>query len=156
MSFQDCHIVEVDRPTTVNQVIPAFFGATPAWVDRLMALRNSMVAPLGLKTGPLGPCPPPPYGVGQAIGLFRIMEISDAEVVFGEDDRHLDFRVTLTLLPGNRLAIATRVETHNGLGRLYLAVVKPVHRVIASAMARRTARLLNDQPLLRSRASTGT
>jgi hypothetical protein len=143
MSFQDCHTVDLDRPAPMDRVIPAFFTAAPAWVDRLMAMRNALMAPLGLKTAPMGPCPPPPYAIGQTIGLFRIIELGEAEVVFGEDDRHLDFRVTLTLLPGNRLAIATRVVTHNALGRLYLTAVKPFHQMIAATMARNTARRLN-------------
>lgn len=146
MTYQDCTIVPLSGPTDMDRVIPAFFLGAPGWLHRLMDLRNALVRPLGLKTGPMGPPPPPPYHVGQSIGLFRLLSLTEDEAVLGEDDRHLDFRVSLKLLPDRRLAVSTHVTMHNGLGRAYMAVVKPVHRIIAPIVARNMAELLSITP----------
>lgn len=58
--------------------------------------------------------------------------------MLGLDDRHLDFRIVVevTELGAGRqeVAASTIVKTHNLLGRTYLAVVKPFHRIIVPAM----------------------
>ncbi|MGC2857677.1 DUF2867 domain-containing protein [Novispirillum sp. DQ9] len=132
-------------PPPMEAVITAFFQGAPRWLDALMALRNALVRPLGLKTGPVGPeALKPPFAVGGAIGLFRIVALTEREVVLGEDDRHLDFRVTLRVARqdlGASVDVETWVRPHNRLGRWYLALVLPVHRhivpVVAANMARR-------------------
>ncbi len=151
-----CSVDLGPRSFTVDQVISAFFDAAPRWLDGLMELRNTLVKPLGLKTGPVTvPVVAPPFLVGQTIGVFRIIERTETEVVLGENDRHLDFRVSLLLVrtgQGTELSISTLVRMHNLLGRGYFALVRPFHRYLVPIMARNTAqRLLADMPSPRSR-----
>lgn len=144
--YQDCLTVPLTcPPPPMEEVIAAFFRSAPPWLDALMALRNALVRPLGLKTGPVGPnALAPPFMVGGSIGLFRIFALNGTEVVLGEDDRHLDVRITLRAAPqetGSRVDVETWVRPHNRLGRVYLALVLPFHRhivpVVAANMARR-------------------
>jgi hypothetical protein len=76
------------------------------------------------------------------VGVFRVYERTDDEVLLGEDDRHLDFRVSMLLqregLEAPRVVVATVVRYNGRLGRLYFAVVRPFHRRIVPAMLRRT------------------
>ncbi|MCW2237361.1 DUF2867 domain-containing protein [Azospirillum canadense] len=148
--YRDSCVVDIGPASvSIDEVIPAFFASTPRWVDRLLALRNALVTPLGLKTGPMGaPDIAPPFQVGQSIGVFRIIALTGDEAVFGEDDRHLDFRVSLLLQRGERgnsLAVSTIVKINNGLGTGYFAVVKPFHRLIVTVMARNVARRLRSR-----------
>lgn len=48
---------------------------------------------------------------------------------------------------GMALAITTIVATKNTLGTVYLAIVKPVHRLIASTVVRAMARTLDGRSL---------
>lgn len=134
-------------PPSMETVIVTFFRASPVWLDALMALRNALVRPLGLKTGPIGEKGlRPPFVVGQSIGLFRIIALNDSEVVFGEDDRHLDFRITVRVTPegsGPTLTLASTVTPHNRMGRIYLALVLPFHRRIVPMVAKSMARTLS-------------
>jgi hypothetical protein len=50
-----CPLGADGQPAHGEALLRAFAGASPAWVDGLMALRNRMVGPLGLKTGPMAP-----------------------------------------------------------------------------------------------------
>ena len=54
-------------------------------------------------------------------------------MILGTDDRHLDFRVSILRSEAKDLvAISTWVRPHNNLGRAYLAMVYPFHRIIVA------------------------
>ena len=61
----------------------------------------------------------------------------------GGDDQHLDFRVAVLVRTdaqgGRELVVVTVVHCHNRLGRTYLAVISPFHRVIARASLEQAA-----------------
>jgi hypothetical protein len=58
-------------------------------------------------------------------------------LVAGFNDHHLDFRVVVDVAAGEQVTATTLVKTHNFLGRLYLAIVLPFHRLIVRSMLRR-------------------
>src|SRR5258708_7295441 len=71
---------------------------------------------------------------GPVIGYFPLLSKSAGELVVGENDRHLDFRVAILLRTGaagaaggRELVVVTVVHCHNRLGRTYLAVIAPFH-----------------------------
>lgn len=139
------------RPVEIDDLFKAFFRSSPRWVSSLLSLRNALVRMLGLKA---------PAGgreemlrsleveAGRAVGLFRIFGKTQREVLAGEDDRHLDFRVSFFLETASvpdgpqTFVLATVVRFHNLPGRLYFAVVKPFHRLIVPAMMRSMVRSL--------------
>ena len=64
-------------------------------------------------------------------------------VVLGLDDRHLDFRLIVDVVPlaqRRQVTLTTVVRTHNAFGRAYLATILPFHRVIVRTMLRRAAK----------------
>jgi hypothetical protein len=79
----------------------------------------------------------------ERIGIFPVVSASPERVVMGFDDVHLDFRVVIDVTPegsGQQVTATTFVRTRNRLGRLYLAAVKPFHRVIVPAMLAQVGR----------------
>ena len=119
-------------------------GRQPRWITGLMVVRNCVVAPFGLKT-------PVPEQTASAdmIGIFPVLSASPDRLVAGFDDRHLDFRVIVEVARtnlGHRVTTTTLVRTHNLLGRVYLAVVLPFHRIIVRSMLRQLARTSHRQP----------
>lgn len=125
--FLDCYSVE--SPLTPRQGAERGLSM-PGWARRLLALRNALVRPLGLRTGP-------PAGA-DALGMFPIQKDEPSEVVLGFDDRHLDFRITV-LRQGARLYLSTWVHPHNRWGRAYLRLVMPFHILISRGAVRRMA-----------------
>ncbi len=104
------------------------------WIRALLRLRDALVAGLPVKTT---------EDVRRAaiadraerIDFFRILARSDRELILGEDDRHLDFRLSLLLRPrpdgpGDELVATTVVRCHNALGRVYLALIARFHRLV--------------------------
>lgn len=115
---------------------------TPAWVNFLMATRNRVVALFGLKNlGHLGAGartkPTPNYRIGDRVGIFTLLSISDDEVILGDFDKHLDVKVSICKLNKGALesvAISTVVHIHNLLGRVYMFFVVPLHKLIVPAV----------------------
>lgn len=115
------------------------FANQPAWVDILMRIRDAIVARLGLKTGKqLATLEPGAWT--QRVGIFRIYSKNETEIVVGEDDRHLDFRVSLLCVDA-QLTVSTVVHCHNRLGRTYLRLIAPFHRLVVQESLRRAARI---------------
>jgi hypothetical protein len=108
-----------------------------------MKVRDAMVAGLGLKTtAQLNDLPESDKAA--RVGIFRIYSSNSDEVILGEDDKHLDFRVSLLRRgPANdgthRLVATTVVHCHNRLGRAYIFVIAPFHRAVVKAYLRRAA-----------------
>lgn len=132
--FADRYVLTTDGPAlTAIGAAERVLGRPPRWVGRLTQLRNLAVRPFGLKTG-LGPDAPPEG----RIGIFPLISQAPGRVVLGLDDRHLDFRILVEVneLGAGRqeVAASTIVKTHNLLGRTYLAIVKPFHRIIVRAL----------------------
>ena len=81
------------------------------------------------------------------ISIFKVYGRSETEIVLGEDDRHLDFRLSVLRTPdlsptlGGQLTVSTVVHCHNLLGRAYLLVIAPFHRLVVKASLRRAAHI---------------
>lgn len=123
-----------------------FFGTAPKWVSALMRVRNAIVSLFGLKTGKDAALRPEKTTLvrGQKVGLFRIYEADDSEVILGEDDKHLNFRVSVFLPAAEKdpalkrtLTVSTVVHFNNVFGRIYFFFVRPFHRLVVPAMFRR-------------------
>jgi Protein of unknown function (DUF2867) len=120
----------------------AVYGA-PSWINRLLELRNVLVKPFGLKPGE---DMAPEKATPNNIGLFPVIKEEAGQVLLGMNDKHLDFRLLVDIKNGENgrqiITASTVVKTHNALGRFYLAVVKPFHKVIVPAMMARVSRAL--------------
>lgn len=133
--------------TTDPEALARFiFAQQPAWVGRLMSVRDLAVARFGLKTAAQLQ-DPAATGRHPRVGIFRIYETRPHEIVLGEDDRHLDFRLSVLheAAPAAgglsaRVVLSTVVHCHNRLGRLYILLIAPFHRAIVQATLRRAAR----------------
>ena len=131
--FADAFALAIAGKLNANEAAQRAFGRVPAWVSWLMALRNRLVRPFGLKTAV-----DDNLRVAR-IGYFPVVEANESRVVLGFPDRHLDFRVVVvaeSLHEGTLVTATTLVRTHNRFGRVYLAFVRPFHRVIVPAMLR--------------------
>ncbi|MBV8925954.1 MAG: DUF2867 domain-containing protein [Bradyrhizobium sp.] len=133
--FTDAFRVSVDGINpSARRAAERLFARNPGWIDALLRLRNTLVRPFGLKTSGLGE-----PATGGMIGIFPVISETPERIVAGFDDRHLDFRVVVDVAPsrpGHQVTATTLVKTHNLLGRAYLAVVLPFHRVIIRSLLR--------------------
>ena len=122
------------------------FANQPAWIGKLTNLRDVIVARFGLKTArhlaTLAHA-----AKAERLGIFKVYSKSETEIVLGEDDNHLDFRLSVLRTPdlspslGGQLTVSTVVHCHNLLGRAYILVIAPFHRQVVKASLRRAAHI---------------
>ena len=109
-----------------------------------MRLRDGIVSLFGLKTAKA--LRTDTSARTPRVGIFRIYETHADEVVLGEDDRHLDFRLSVrrgmsaTSGGGDELVAVTVVHCHNLLGRNYIRLIAPFHRMVVRSALDRAAR----------------
>lgn len=113
------------------------FANQPAWVAMLMRVRDAIVSAFGLKTGKHLATLAASARL-ERVGIFKIYSKNETEIVVGEDDSHLDFRVSV-LCANAELTVSTVVHCHNRLGRIYLLLIAPFHRMVVKASLRRAA-----------------
>ncbi|MGC5700709.1 DUF2867 domain-containing protein [Pseudomonas sp. NFXW11] len=141
-TFIDCRRTLAHHPErSALRHLLNLMSQTPAWIDRLMGLRNRVVQLFGLKD--LGRLTridlaraDEDYRPGERVGIFTLISQAPDEVLVVDRDKHLDVYLSLNLLPadaeGRRpLVLSTLVHPHNLLGRLYMLPVAPFHRIIA-------------------------
>jgi hypothetical protein len=114
------------------------FETMPRWAGRLMALRNLLVKPFGLKGDPEAASAGAPR-----VGMFPVIRSTPTQCVLGFDDRHLDFRIVVEtqILPDRQTAVRmmTLVKRHNLPGRAYLAAIMPFHKLIVATTLSRVS-----------------
>jgi hypothetical protein len=135
--FIDAFSLEIEgRALDARRAAERMMGRSPRWIEALLALRNMLVAPFGLKTSGAKEV------VRETIGIFPVLSETSDRLVAGFNDRHLDFRVVVdvaTFTDNQQVTATTLVLTHNLLGRIYLAIILPFHRLIVPAMLRQVA-----------------
>ncbi len=146
MNLADAFSIRLPPEASIDPDVLArfIFSVQPSWIGALTNVRDAIVAVLGLKTARhlatlSGDATAP------RIGIFRVFGTTETEVVLGENDKHLDFRVSVLCTPGSppyrdrKLTLSTVVHCHNLLGRTYLSVIAPFHRQVVKASLRRAA-----------------
>lgn len=122
-------------------VLEGFLLNAPSGVSSLMALRNVLVKPLGLRTSPLG-CPVSSLLSPDTSNLFanRYPVLAQnvngadtrAQVILGANDKHLLFRSCVSVEVVDKhhvdVTLGTRVHCKNLFGRFYMAAIDYVHR----------------------------
>jgi hypothetical protein len=132
-------------PDDIEALTHIALGATPRWVHALMGLRDRIVGVVGLKTAPRNQGKPArmPLQPGARLGIFRVFARSADEMLLGEDDRHLDFRLSV-LRQSDGMAdwaiVSTVVRFNNWLGWAYFVPVRPLHQLIVPAILRSALR----------------
>ncbi len=128
-------IATTDAGLDARHAAEAMVARQPRWIEWLIALRNLLVTPFGLKTSGAT------EGVARdMIGIFPVVSETPERLVAGFNDKHLDFRLVVDVAPegpARSITATTLVLTHNWLGRTYLAVILPFHRLIVPAMLRK-------------------
>jgi hypothetical protein len=143
--FADAYVVAIPTSATrdIGALASAVLGSPTAWFRVLLALRDGAMALFGVKTSrqirneASGDS-------GDRIDFFPVRSRSERELVVGEDDSHLDFRSSILLRPrgdglNDELVATTVVHCHNLLGRAYIALISPFHRLVVRSSLRRAA-----------------
>jgi len=140
----DCYAIDLSSGTSsdMRAVATTMFESPPTWFRALMLVRDTAIGVFGVKTSNQMRLTTP---LKQTIEFFPIHGEDQDETVLGEDDIHLDFRFSLLRQQTSKsqhLYATTVVHCHGRLGRTYLAVIEPFHRLVVRSSLARLARRL--------------
>ncbi len=136
--WADSYCVRLDRNDLVPMdVASELIGRAPRWVGALLKIRNRIVGAFGLKSAEL-------ELTGQdKIGGFPVIDHDGERVLLGFDDKHLDFRIIVSVEPQGashqHVSLTTLVKRHNLFGRIYILMVTPFHKLIVKTFLKRFA-----------------
>ncbi len=135
IDFQDAYAVALsDAGISIQNIYLNIFAHSPNWVNGLLRLRNNIVGLFGLDTYKnSSEISTNNLKVGSKTGIFKIYAISDNEIIAGEDDKHLDFRVSV-VKQNKKVIISTLVHYNNNFGRAYMTLIMPFHKMVVKAM----------------------
>ncbi|MDN5202777.1 DUF2867 domain-containing protein [Fulvivirgaceae bacterium BMA10] len=125
----------------------AFFKSFPPFLIKLLLLREKIARIFGLKTASETSQAEREKTlnefegkVGDSIAIFEVIGKDHMELLTGQKDKHLDFKLSFISYEKDNHAIvelATTVNIHNILGRFYFFFVKPIHRLYMKRILRR-------------------
>lgn len=144
VDYLESFAVDADaHDRTIVEIYAALLGRPPAIFKHALVLRSLIVKPLGLRGVRYRDLDRAidttrTYAPGDRLGRWTIYAHTADELVTGEDDAHLNFRVSVLRDPGaKRIVLSTSVQTRNALGRAYLATILPAHRLGVGFLLRR-------------------
>ena len=138
ISYFDSYRIVSPTTDSVDKITTAIFDA-PQWVNLLMVMRNAAVRIFGIKAG--GNEQPEKktyYPVGSKVMYFRVIDRNENEIVLGENDKHLNFRVSVLVdRAASIIDLTTIVHFNNIWGKAYFLPVKPFHKLIVRSLLKR-------------------
>ncbi|MEU1042660.1 DUF2867 domain-containing protein [Streptomyces sp. NPDC005551] len=136
----DAVAVDVAPGVSAVDFTRRMLGSPPRWVRSLLVVRDAAVAPFGLKQRERGA--PAAVAAGAKIGPMRLLSVTDAEVLAGDNDKHLSFRCSFAVRQGPHgpeAVCTTVVRFHRRAGRLYFRAIEPFHHAVVAGLVKRGA-----------------
>lgn len=124
-----------------DQIQLAIFGYMPNWVNRMMTVRDKMVAALGFNTGE-GMMPaqvPNALNEGDRAGFLTVIEKTDREIISFAQDKHMQFYLSVRKAE-SQAVVSTLVNPTTKIGWLYLQIIRPFHWLIARSVLHNAAK----------------
>jgi hypothetical protein len=135
INYSDAFVAtEIDPDITIQEAYIKIFSDMPTWIKILMKIRNRIVSIFGINTDIEGyDMSKATFATGSTVGMFKIFYIDEREIIAGEDDKHLDFRVSV-LKHQDTVTVSTFVAYNHAFGKLYMFFIIPMHKIIVKRM----------------------
>lgn len=132
--YEDAFAFRLEDDTQdARSVYLAIFGKLPKPVRFMISLRNKLVGLFGFETSPEGMnITADKITEGAKAGAMTILKATAGEVIVGSEERHMAVWISLQNHEDGLYTLSTRVNLHTGIGRAYMKVIKPFHKVIAA------------------------
>ncbi len=148
MDYADAYRAGIpdNGPCSVDQITYSLFGSMSGLMRVLLIVRDVIASFWGLKTA-VGAAAirddGSPIEPGDRVGFFKVYQRTNQEILLGEDDLHLDFRVSVRYRrawPDSDVTVSTYIRFNNRFGRIYFALIKPFHCIVVRETMRKAIR----------------
>jgi len=151
IDFKDAYAVihSFRKDLTPADLAKSFFNSMPQWVNVALIIREKIAKLIGLKTADREATQRQLMNFkgepGESIALFKVYDKNENELLTGQNDTHLDFRLSFFVLRSKsetEIILATVVKLNGLSGKIYFAIVKPFHKLVVKSIMRRMSRNL--------------
>lgn len=133
IDYYDSYSIVIDTEDSIQEIVDKA-QALPKWVSIAMRIRHYLIAkPFGLTSGDYED---PPHNAD----IAPVIEKNENEIVQGEDDKHLYFRLSFLKKKteqGTEVHLNTVVTFHNIWGKIYFIPVKIAHRFVVKSVLKK-------------------
>ncbi len=145
IDYEDTFGVTMDELNLpLHSLPPLLFSSLPDWFALLFKLREKLAGLVGLKTGNQEEFEKMKSEFkgkpGEQLSIFKVYDRNEEELLMGENDKHLDFRLSFFIKEKGdqtELLLSTTVQYNAVSGKLYFFFVKPFHRLIVPILLKR-------------------
>ena len=138
----DCYTVNIRNAApslSMRSIAEVALGQPPLWMAMLLKMRDAIVLLFGVKTTKSIQSS---ISRDKRVGFFPILQELQDEIVLGENDKHLDFQLSILRQSisdkgETRIFLTSRVYCNNLFGRIYLLVITPFHKLVVRSMTSR-------------------
>ncbi|WP_201778247.1 DUF2867 domain-containing protein [Thalassomonas viridans] len=114
------------------EVYHSIFGFLPMPVQWALKIRNSIVKWLGFSASNTEMSLPLEDIVeGKKAGFLTIELVSDSEIICGAYEPNMDMWLSVLKISEQEFAVSTLVNLKTTSGKLYMAFIKPFHKLVA-------------------------
>ncbi|MCE2706180.1 MAG: DUF2867 domain-containing protein [Proteobacteria bacterium] len=144
--FSDSYqLISVSNRLDVLDIYILMVNNTPKWINQLLFLRNKIMLLFGLKdVKHLGGLSQTKYEnrsnlIGTKLDIFEISTYSRNEMTLILNDKHLDIKMSIlnrydNNSQKNTVIISTLVYFNNFLGRFYMLIITPFHKIVVKRL----------------------
>jgi Protein of unknown function (DUF2867) len=134
--FKDSYSAQLtDGDAGPTMLFHKLFGHHPWWGKLLLIVRNMVAGWCGLTVPTvadiLRPVVRDHYRVGDKIGPWPILALTETELIAGRKNPHLDFQLSVlkhSIDGTSRVFVSTLCHVNHWSGRVYLFFIVPFHR----------------------------
>jgi hypothetical protein len=131
--YRDSFKVQVNIANLgAKNVYHSIFGFLPKPVQLALKMRNSIVKHLGFTVSNTEmSLPLEEIEAGKQAGFLIIEFVSDTEVICAAYEVNMDMWLSVLKISEQEFAISTLVNLKTKTGKVYMAFIKPLHKLIA-------------------------
>ncbi len=131
--YRDSFKVKVNKTELeAKNVYHSIFGFLPTSIQWALKCRNSIVKFLGFSVSNTQMCLPLEEIIaGKKAGFLTIESVSKSEVICGAYEKNMDMWLSVLKVSEQEFAISTLVNLKTKSGEVYMAFIKPFHKLVA-------------------------
>ncbi|MDA3893802.1 MAG: DUF2867 domain-containing protein [Salinivirgaceae bacterium] len=124
IDYFDSYMIKKESNCSIDEITSKIL-TLPSWIKILLKIRHYLVVK--------------PFGLSSGKRKVPILYRNKNEIVIGENDKHLYYRVSLYKKTGqhSEIYLTTSVKFNNKWGKVYFAFIKPFHKMVVKSMLKK-------------------
>lgn len=124
IDYFDSYSIRKETNYSVNEITTKILSL-PNWIKILLQIRLYLIVK--------------PFGLSSGKQEVPILYENENEIVIGENDKHLYYRVSIYKKSGQHpeIYLTTNVMFNSNWGKVYFAFIKPFHKLVVKSMLKK-------------------